>query len=151
MFPCWGCKRFMPAKTYEILARTSDRTDALDLTDRVRERLVESGVRDGLVVVFVPGSTAGVTTIEYEEGALRDLIRAIEALAPEQKAYDHDRRWGDGNGYAHVRAALLKPSLAIPVVHGRLSLGDWQQIVLLDFDNRPRERRVLVQVLGEDA
>jgi len=137
----------MPTKTYEIFTRTSARTDAIDLTGLVEEKLAESGVRDGVVVVFVPGSTASVTTIEYEEGALKDLIRAIETLAPMDKTYDHDRRWGDGNGYSHVRAALLKPSLTVPVIHGRLSLGTWQQIVLLDFDNRPRERRVLVQVL----
>jgi len=138
----------MAIKNYELLFQTTAGTDVLDLTAEVRELLKRSGITDGSATVFVPGSTAAVTAIEYESGVLNDLIKAIERLAPEGIGYDHDRRWGDGNGYAHVRAALLKPSLNIPVMEGRLMLGTWQQIVLLDFDNRPRQRRVLVQVLG---
>ncbi len=122
--------------------------DVHDLTGRVEEFLRTSGVRDGLLTVFVPGSTAGVTTIEYEPGAVSDLRRAIDRLAPESLHYDHDARWGDGNGFAHVRAALLGPSLSIPVIAGSLQRGTWQQIVLVDFDNRPREREVIVQILG---
>jgi len=138
----------MAIKNYELLFQTTAGTDVLDLTAEVREVLKQSGIKDGSATVFVPGSTAAVTAIEYESGVLNDLVKAIERLAPEGIGYDHDRRWGDGNGYAHVRAALLKPSLNIPVMEGRLMLGTWQQIVLLDFDNRPRRRRVLVQVLG---
>ncbi len=123
--------------------------DVHDLTDRVEKALHTSGIANGLLTVFVPGSTAGVTTIEYEPGAVSDLRKAIDRLAPESLHYDHDSRWGDGNGFAHVRAALLGPSLTIPVVGGTLQRGTWQQIVLVDFDNRPRQREVVVQVLGE--
>lgn len=139
----------MVVRSYELYFKTTARTDMLDLTAKVQERLTKSGVAEGLAVVFVPGSTAALTTIEYESGVLDDLARAIERLAPEGLEYAHDRRWGDGNGYSHVRAALLKPSLAIPVQGGRLVLGTWQQLVLLDFDNRARERRVIIQVMGE--
>jgi secondary thiamine-phosphate synthase enzyme len=122
--------------------------DVHDLTGRVEEFLQSSGVTDGLLIVFVPGSTAGITTIEYEPGAVSDLQHAIDRLAPESLHYDHDARWGDGNGFAHVRAALLGPSLTIPIIGGSLQRGTWQQIVLVDFDNRPRQREVIVQVLG---
>jgi len=124
-------------------------TDIHDVTGDVRSAVEDMGIRDGTVTVFTPGSTAAVTTIEYESGVLADLERAIERLAPRSDHYDHDARWGDGNGYSHVRAALLGPSLHIPVIGGMLALGTWQQIVLLDFDNRPRERRVLVQFQGD--
>jgi len=103
----------------------------------------------GAVTLFIPGSTAALTTIEYESGVINDLKKAIERMAPKDLHYEHNERWGDGNGYAHVRAALLGPSLHIPVVEGRLTLGTWQQIVLLDFDNRPRERHIIMQVSGE--
>jgi secondary thiamine-phosphate synthase enzyme len=102
-----------------------------------------------LVTVFCPGSTGAVTTIEYESGVLRDLQRAIEKIVPPDIPYEHDRRWGDGNGFSHVRAALMKPSLTIPVIKGRLTLGTWQQIVFIDFDNRKRSRNILVHVIGE--
>jgi secondary thiamine-phosphate synthase enzyme len=101
------------------------------------------------MILFVPGSTGALTTIEYESGALQDLADAIERLAPRDMEYAHDQRWGDGNGYAHVRAALVGPSLQIPVANGRLCLGTWQQVVLLDFDNHPRMRRLIIQVIGE--
>ncbi len=126
-------------------------TDIHDVTGRVAAAVEASGVREGLVTVHAPGSTAGVTTIEYEPGVLADLRAALERLAPEGIAYAHDARWGDGNGYAHVRAALLGPSLSLPVVEGRPLLGAWQQVVVVDFDNRPRRRRVLIQVLGDQA
>jgi secondary thiamine-phosphate synthase enzyme len=128
---------------------TTGATDIIDITRLVADHLVESGVRHGAMVLFVPGSTGALTTIEYESGALQDLADAIERLAPRDREYAHDRRWGDGNGYAHVRSALVGPSLQIPVVDGRLCLGTWQQVVLLDFDNRPRLRRLIVQVIGE--
>lgn len=125
-------------------------TDIHDVTPQVRAALAQSHVGEGLVTVFVPGSTAAVTTIEHEPGALADLRAALERIAPAGADYAHNAAWGDGNGYSHLRAALLGPSLAVPVQGGRLSLGDWQQIVVLDLDNRPRRRRVVVQVLGGD-
>jgi secondary thiamine-phosphate synthase enzyme len=131
-----------------VLSGTAD-TDASDVTERVADVVTRSGVREGLCVVFVPGSTAAVTTIEFEPGVVEDLKRAVEKIAPRDMRYAHDAAWGDGNGHAHVRAALLGPSLAVPVADGRLTLGTWQQIVVLDFDNRPRRRRVVVQVTGE--
>ena len=123
--------------------------DILDITHHVDAMIDRSRIENGLVTVFCPGSTGAVTTIEYESGVLRDLQRAIEKIAPSDIPYEHDRRWGDGNGFSHVRAALMKPSLSIPMVKGRLALGTWQQIVFIDFDNRRRERNILVQVMGE--
>lgn len=127
---------------------TTGATEVLDLTDEVDRFVADSGVQEGQILIFVPGSTAGVTTIEFESGAVADLEAAIERLAPQDLDYAHDRRWGDGNGYSHVRAALLGPSLTVPIVDGRPLLGTWQQVVLCDFDNRPRRRRVLLQIVG---
>lgn len=133
----------------ELELRGTAETDAFDVTDDVAAVLARSGVREGLAVVFVPGSTGAATTIEFEPGVVQDLKAAVERLAPRGARYAHDAAWGDGNGYAHVRAALLGPSLAVPVADGRLVLGTWQQLVVLDFDNRPRRRRVVVQIQGE--
>lgn len=133
----------------DISLATTAGTDVHDLTPEVRRVVARSGVSQGSVLVFVPGSTGALTTIEYESGVIEDLIRAVDRLVPRDMHYDHDARWGDGNGYAHVRAALFKPSLTLPVHGGEVVLGVWQQVVLLDFDNRPRQRRVLVQVMGE--
>ena len=133
----------------ELVLRTTAGTDIIDLTGQVQDQLSASRIVNGILVLFVPGSTGALTTIEYESGVLEDLKRVIEKLAPKDNHYEHNRRWGDGNGYSHVRAALMKPSLSIPIEKGRLSLGTWQQIVLLDFDNRPRDRRVLIQILGD--
>ncbi|MBF0529541.1 MAG: YjbQ family protein [Deltaproteobacteria bacterium] len=141
----------MLINSYELHFTTSTRTDIIDMTGRVEDCLGQSQVANGALTVFIPGSTAAVTTIEYESGVLNDLLGAVERLAPESMDYAHDSRWGDGNGYSHVRAALLGPSLSIPIIDGCLALGVWQQIVLLDFDNRPRKRKVLVQILGERA
>ncbi len=124
-------------------------SDIIDITDQVRSILKASGLQNGLVTVFCPGSTGAVTSIEYESGVLNDLKRAIETIAPSNIPYDHDRRWGDGNGFSHVRAALLKPSLAIPFIAGALTLGTWQQIVFIDFDNRPRRREIIVTLIGD--
>ena len=135
-------------ETFTIEVKTTAGTDILDLTPAVAARVAQTGVAEGLLTLFIPGSTAALTTIEYESGAVHDLKAAIERLFPPDLDYRHDRRWGDGNGYAHVRAAFLKPSLSIPIDQGRLQLGTWQQIVLLDFDNRPRRRRILGQVMG---
>ena len=139
----------MTIKSYEILLSTTSETDILDLTPLVSGHVKEAGISNGAVLLFVPGSTAALTTIEYESGVVNDLKKAIDRLAPRDIYYEHNERWGDGNGYSHVRAALLGPSLNIPLIGGRLILGTWQQIVLLDFDNRPRERRVVVQIMGE--
>ena len=133
----------------EITLPTTDGTDLLDLTPAVSEFLDSSGMQSGWALVFVPGSTGAITTIEYESGCLADLRRAVEEIAPADAEYDHNRRWGDGNGYSHLRAALLGPSLTVPFHAGRLALGTWQQIILCDFDNRPRRRRVLLELAGE--
>jgi len=132
----------------ELRVPTTAGTDIIDLTRAVEKRIEDHALRGGAVLLFVPGSTAALTTIEFESGVVNDLKKAIERMAPESIPYEHDARWGDGNGYSHVRAALLGPSLHIPLIDGMLTLGTWQQIVLLDFDNRPRERRVLLQFYG---
>lgn len=119
-----------------------------DVTDEVAALVHESGVRDGAVVVSVTGSTGAVTTIEYEGGALADLRRALDRLAPADEDYAHNERWGDGNGFSHIRSALLKTGIAVPVADGRLQLGTWQQIVVINLDNRAREREVVAVVLG---
>ena len=135
-------------QSFSLEVKTTADTDILDLTPQVVEKVRGTGVSEGLLTLFIPGSTAALSTIEYERGAVHDLKAAIERLFPTDLTYEHDRRWGDGNGYAHVRAAFLKPSLSIPIDQGRLQLGTWQQIVLLDFDNRPRQRQIRGQVLG---
>jgi secondary thiamine-phosphate synthase enzyme len=119
-----------------------------DVTEEVTALVAESGVLDGAVVVSLTGSTGAVTTIEYEGGALADLRRALDRLAPAGEDYAHNARWGDGNGFSHVRSALLKTSLALPVVDGHLGLGTWQQIVVINLDNRAREREVVAVVFG---
>ncbi len=129
--------------------RTEGETDIIDITHEVERRVATSGIRDGILCLSIPGSTASITTIEAERGVMEDLKRAIERMAPRDITYEHDRAWGDGNGHAHVRAALVGPALSLPVSEGRPVLGTWQQIVLLDFDNRPRIRTVILHVLGE--
>jgi secondary thiamine-phosphate synthase enzyme len=133
---------------FTLEVNTTAGTDILDLTDTVAARVTETGVAEGLLTLFISGSTAALSTIEFESGVVNDLRAAIQRLFPQDLAYEHDRRWGDGNGYAHVRAAFLKPSLSIPIAGGRPLLGTWQQIVLLDFDNRPRQRHIQGQVMG---
>jgi secondary thiamine-phosphate synthase enzyme len=123
--------------------------EVIDLTDGVQQIVERHRLEHGQVLVFVPGSTAGLTTVEYEPGLLRDLPAAFERLAPRGAPYHHDQTWHDGNGHAHVRASLLGPSLMVPVAEGKLLLGTWQQIVLVDFDNRPRRREIVVQLAGE--
>jgi secondary thiamine-phosphate synthase enzyme len=134
---------------HNIVIETSAKTDIIDLTPHVREEIERSAISNGAVTLFIPGSTAALTTIEYESGVIHDLKKAIERMAPDDIYYEHNERWGDGNGYSHVRSALIGPSLHIPLIDGKLTLGTWQQIVLLDFDNRPRKRQVIVQMLGE--
>ena len=127
---------------------TTGRTDIIDITHEADNVVRSSGVTDGNLLLFISGSTAALTTIEYESGVVNDLKKAVERVAPRDIEYEHDRRWGDGNGYSHVRAALLGASLHIPIKNGRMLLGTWQQIVLLDFDNRPRRREVQIQIMG---
>lgn len=134
---------------FEIHLETTDETDILDITRQAQEKVLQSGIEDGSMLVFISGSTAAVTTIEYESGVVNDLRRAIDRIAPRNIAYEHDQRWGDGNGYSHVRASLLGPSLTVPIRQKKLLLGTWQQIVVIDFDNRPRRRKVVIQIMGE--
>jgi secondary thiamine-phosphate synthase enzyme len=135
--------------TGSISIQTRGECDIVDITPQVAKQVAESGVNSGTVTVFVPGSTAGVTTIEYESGLVADLKRLWDRIVPRDIHYDHDRRWGDGNGHSHVRASMLGPSLVVPFTDGRLILGTWQQIILVDFDNRPRSRRAVLQIMGE--
>jgi secondary thiamine-phosphate synthase enzyme len=136
------------ARTARWSFRLAEEFGHRDVTGDVAELVAGSGVRDGAVIVSLTGSTGAVTTIEYEEGALADLRRALDRVAPATDDYAHNARWGDGNGFSHVRSALLKTSLAVPIVGGRLQLGTWQQIVVVNFDNRSREREVVAVVVG---
>lgn len=129
--------------------RTSASIDILDISDEVRGIVGESGLENGQVCVFIGGSTGSVTTIEYEPGVVRDLRCIMEEIAPPDRHYDHEAAWRDGNGYSHVLAALLGPSRVFPIVNGHIPLGAWQQIVLVDCDNKPRRREVMVQCMGE--
>jgi secondary thiamine-phosphate synthase enzyme len=122
-----------------------------DLTRAVSEIVEASGVKQGLANIFTPSSTSALTTIEYEQGALDDLRRALDQIAPPQGEYRHNLRWGDGNGHSHLRSALVGTSLSIPIRAGNLALGTWQQILFIDFDVRPRQRRILVTVYGEQV
>jgi secondary thiamine-phosphate synthase enzyme len=135
--------------TGTISLSTKGFTDVVDITDKVEKILNKSDIQNGLVTVFCSGSTGGITTIEYESGVINDLKKAIEKIVPSNIPYEHDKRWGDGNGFSHVRAALMKPSLTVPIVNRKLTLGTWQQIVFMDFDNRGRDREIVVQVMGE--
>lgn len=135
--------------TKTIDVNTKGHTHIVDLTDTLSSCIHDEKLNVGNLTVFVSGSTAGVTTVEYEPGLLKDLPEAFERIAPVGKRYHHDDTWHDGNGYAHVRASLLGPSLTVPFSEGQLLLGTWQQVVLIDFDNRPRRRHVVVQMVGE--
>lgn len=139
----------MTVVTRKLALSTRGNADMLDITAPVAEIVATSEVNDGIVTVFCPSATSALTTIEYESGALSDLRRLMDELAAPDREYAHNLRWGDGNGHSHVRAALLKPSLTIPFVKGRLTLGTWQQIIYVDFDNRPRQRELVVQIMGE--
>jgi secondary thiamine-phosphate synthase enzyme len=136
-------------KTDIISLNTKGHCDIIDITPDVEQQLVESSIENGIVTVFVTGSTAGLTTIEYEPGLISDLKEIWQRIVPENIPYAHDRAWGDGNGHAHVRSALIGVSLVIPFNRKKLSLGTWQQVILLDFDNRPRSRKLMVQIMGE--
>ncbi len=135
--------------TETIELSTRGNAEMLDITGEVAARVRDSGITSGIVTIFCPGSTSALTTIEYESGALSDLQRLFDEVAPPDRDYAHNLRWGDGNGHSHVRAALLGPSLTVPFVDGELQLGTWQQITYVDFDNRSRSRRLIVQIMGE--
>jgi secondary thiamine-phosphate synthase enzyme len=132
-----------------ISINTKGFSDTIDITDEVTKILEQSGIENGLVTIFCCGSTGTITTIEFESGVIKDLQSALEKIAPSNIPYEHDKRWGDGNGFSHVRAALMKPSLSIPLINKKLILGTWQQIVFIDFDNRKRHREIFVQIIGE--
>jgi secondary thiamine-phosphate synthase enzyme len=139
----------MKIHTQKLVEKTKGFCDIIDLTAKVQERIQKEKVQRGLATLFVTGSTAALTTIEYEPGLIEDMKELVERFIPSNKRYHHDDRWGDGNGFSHLRASVFGPSLNIPIESGRLALGTWQQIVLLDFDNRPRTREVMLQIMGE--
>lgn len=139
----------MAVKTATIQINTRGDTDIHDITDAIADVLSKSGLKAGTVTVFCPSSTSAVTTIEYESGAVSDLKRLFEEIVPQNREYAHNARWHDGNGHSHVRASLLGPSLTVPFVNGSLTLGTWQQIIYVDFDNKPRRRELVVQLIGE--
>lgn len=130
----------------KFVVATKGFADIVDISQQVRSAVAASGVTEGVAHLFVQGSTAALSTIEFEPGAVRDLKEALERIAPMDARYHHDKRWGDGNGFAHLRAALMKPSLSVPIEGGQLQLGTWQQVILLDFDSRSRKRLVYVEV-----
>lgn len=139
----------MTVTTTGISVQSRGNCDVIDITSQAARIVEESGVNSGIVTLFVAGSTAGITTIEYEPNLVSDFKGMWERVMPRSIPYEHDRTWGDGNGHSHVRASALGASLVIPFFEKRLTLGTWQQIVLVDFDNRPRSRKVAVQILGE--
>jgi len=133
----------------KISLQTKGNCDIVDITPQVAQKVAEADVNSGTVTLFVSGSTAGLTTIEFEPGVLSDFQNMWQRIIPQDIHYEHDRAWGDGNGHSHVRASLLGASMVVPFNDKRLALGTWQQIILLDFDNRPRSRQVLLQIIGE--
>ncbi len=135
--------------TRELALRTRGHTEIIDITAQVADAVRSSSLHAGIVTLFCPGSTGGLTTIEYESGVVADLRQVLDEIVPPDRDYQHHLRWGDDNGSAHVRAALLGPSLTVPFVAGRLTLGTWQQIVFVDFDTSPRTRRLVAQIMGE--
>ncbi|OQY27740.1 MAG: secondary thiamine-phosphate synthase enzyme [Candidatus Cloacimonetes bacterium 4572_55] len=139
----------MAVKTLRLALSASGNCEMVDITDHVDSLLSDCSIQDGTVTIFVPGSTGGLTTIEYEPGLLRDFPAMFDRLIPKKMTYAHDQTWHDGNGHSHVRASLLGPSLTVPFLEKRMLLGTWQQIVFIDFDVRPRNRRLILQVVGD--
>lgn len=139
----------MPVHTTSMEFSTTGGSEIIDITRQVQDELTSSSLDSGLLTVFVPGSTGGVITLEYEPGLVSDLGEAFERWAPRDIAYNHDRAWQDGNGHSHVRASLVGPSLSVPFNDGRMVLGTWQQIAFVDFDTRPRKRVLILQIMGE--
>ena len=139
----------MPVVTDKVRLQTTGDGDCLDVTGALSQAVARSGLRAGIVHLFVVGSTAAITTIEFEPGCVHDLAELFERIAPRDATYRHHERWGDHNGHSHMRASLLGPHLAVPFVDGSLTLGTWQQVILVDFDDRPRDRTVVLQLIGE--
>jgi len=139
----------MTVKTISISLSTQGNADISDITDQIANAISKSKLNSGTATIFCPSATSALTTIEYEGGALSDLRRLFDEIIPSNREYAHNERWHDGNGHSHVRAALLGPSLSIPFVDGQLTLGTWQQVIYVDFDNRPRQRKLVVQLIGE--
>jgi len=139
----------MTVKTTSISLRTQGNADIHDITNQIASAVSKSGLTAGTATIFCPSSTSALTTIEYESGAVGDLRRLFDEIIPADREYAHNERWHDGNGHSHVRAALLGPSITIPFVNSQLTLGTWQQVIYLDFDNRPRHRELVVQLIGE--
>ena len=152
MFSCQGEKRSkgeIVVITKFIQLQTKGNTDIVDITSETAETVRKTDLRNGTVTIFCPSSTSSVTTIEYESGCMKDFSRLFEEILSSSREYTHNMRWGDGNGHSHIRASLLGPSLTVPIVEGQLSLGTWQQIVFVDFDVRGRNRRIILQILGD--
>ena len=139
----------MAVRSETISFHTRGNADIQEITSQIARHVAQSGFKDGLVTIFCPSATSALTTIEYESGALSDLRRLFDEIVPPDRDYAHDARWQDGNGHSHVRAALLGPSLTIPFVNHELTLGTWQQVIYVDFDVRPRQRQLIVQLIGE--
>lgn len=139
----------MEIETYSISISTKGNCDIIDITDNVSDLIVDNNFTEGNVLVFVGGSTAGITTIEYEPGLLKDYPKLFERIAPANINYEHDNTWHDGNGHSHIRAAIQGASLTVPFLKGRMLLGTWQQIIFVDFDNRSRRRNITVQITGK--
>jgi secondary thiamine-phosphate synthase enzyme len=135
--------------TKQLSINTRGEGDILDVTEDVAEAVVESSLQNGVVTIFVPGSTGALTTIEYEPGLLKDLPNVLERVAPKRLEYEHERRWHDGNGHSHVRASIIGPCLTVPFINARLTLGTWQQIVFLELDVHSRSRQLILQIIGE--
>jgi secondary thiamine-phosphate synthase enzyme len=139
----------LSVKTKQLSIHTRGEGDILDITSAVAEAVVETKLKNGIVTVFVPGSTGALTTIEYEPGLLKDFPNLLERVAPKNLAYEHEKRWHDGNGHSHVRASLIGPGLTVPFSNGRLTLGTWQQIIFMELDVRSRARNLILQIMGE--
>lgn len=139
----------MNVVTRTIQIHSEGENDVIDITQQLSNIVKESNIEKGIVIIFVSGSTAGITTIEYEPGLIHDFPSMLSRIIPKNIEYEHDNTWHDGNGHSHVRASLIGPSLTIPILQGKLTLGTWQQIVILEMDTRPRNRNVIVQIMGE--
>lgn len=139
----------MTVHTEEVRFKTSGEVELVNITDRVTRVVSDSGIKDGFANIFAVGATGAITTIEYEPGLIKDLPTALERLFPKGIEYEHHKTWHDGNGHSHIRASFIGPSLTVPVKNGKVVLGTWQQIVFLELDVRPRDRRVVVTVVGE--